>query len=150
MLGRITLWFALRQLPGRLGGPVCEYLQYSVVGYEILYYSSHVERLESDWVVNGRSVLDQQNEEGDGQSDGAAYFAQRRISLSNFKRYQQPSSHHDEGIHLYERTVKSGIAFRAHLVQEGRLTVSEDRELASLERNMEACHPIIDGVIFLG
>ena len=102
-------------------------------------------------MVNGRSVLDRQAvQEDGGQGDGAAYYAQRRISLSNFKRYQQPSSHHDCGVHLFERTVKSGIAFRAHLVQEGLLTQSEDRELASLERSMEACHPIIDGVIFLG
>ena len=118
-----------------------------------ILFSSHVERLETDWVVDGRSILDrraaQDSDQEDG-TDGITFFAQRRIGLSNFKRFQQPSTHHDVGLHIFERTVKSGIAFRAHMVQEGQLTRGEDRELASLERSMEACHPILDGVIFLG
>ena len=122
-------------------------------------FSSHVERLETDWVVDGRSILDRRTGQdsdqedgtgGTGGTDGNTFFAQRRIGLSNFKRFQQPSTHHDVGLHIFERTVKSGLAFRAHMVQEGQLTAAEDRELASLERSMEACHPILDGVIFLG
>lgn len=109
--------------------------------------SGHVERLHSDWIVNGRSVLERAADEDD---DTTTFFAQRRISLSNFKRFSEPSSKHDEGAHLFERSTKSSGAFRAQLVQGGRLTSEEDRELQYLERNMDAVHPILDGILFLG
>ena len=70
--------------------------------------------------------------------------------MSNFKRFSEPPSRHDEGNHIFERSTKSSKAFRAQLVQYKKLTEEEDRELASLERNMDAVHPIIDGVIFIG
>ena len=91
----------------------------------------------------------EQDVAGDSQTAGT-FFAQRRISLSNFKRFQSPSSKHDEGQHFYERSTKSSRAFREQLVSEGKLSIEEDRELAALERSMEAVHPLVDGVIFLG
>ena len=110
-------------------------------------FSAHVERLDSDWTMNGKSIL-----EG-GAAAGpmsATYYAQRRIALSNFKRYQEPASRADEGLHLYERTVESSTCFRKQMEVSGQLDLEESRNLASLERNMKAITPIIDGVIFLG
>ena len=106
-----------------------------------------MEKLHSDWCVNGKSVLERATDDEDTVT---TFFAQRRIGLANFKRYTEPPAHHDDGSHYFERTTKSSIAFRSQLVQSGRLTKEEDRELANLERNMDAVHPILDGVFFLG
>ena len=112
-----------------------------------LCYSAHVEKLDSDWTMNGKSILEGGAEAG---VMSATYYAQRRISLSNHKRYYEPAATQDEGLHLFERTVESSTCFRKQLELSGQLSLEESRNLASLEQNMKAITPLIDGVIFLG
>ena len=134
----------------------------------------HLEKLDTDWRIGGVSVLEGGAE---GGASSPAYIAQKRISISNFKRNSDPPAYCDVSVHCYVRTLlycvlctvylyfivhkctvfsskergnESSIAFREQLASIGAISEEENDELKALERNIREVHPIIDGCIFIG
>ena len=59
---------------------------------------AHLEKIETDWRINGVSVLEGGAE---GGASSPAYIAQKRIAVSNFKRLFDPPCYSDTAIHIF-------------------------------------------------
>ena len=59
---------------------------------------AHLEKIETDWCINGVSVLEGGAE---GGASSPAYIAQKRIAVSNFKRLFDPPCYSDTAVNIF-------------------------------------------------